>query len=216
MGELGGTVKYLYWSTRRTDRFLQDNDIELQQVSDTAATPSAPFLPVLSRTTTRTGNTRARMASVIESALGKTAVTDFNSPGPIRYAKGVSSVTFGEFITWGNSEKLTRKPAVMFTACDYDANDTRSVAVCLFGSMDNFPDYIQSAGPGFQDGWVSSSAPYVFEFIRSRGAILHEDFTKEEIAVEALRIADGQGLSDTAAVDRDLGVVDAGHQVMAA
>ena len=35
MGEPGGTVEYLYWSARRTGRFVEDNNLAAQQVTRT-------------------------------------------------------------------------------------------------------------------------------------------------------------------------------------
>jgi hypothetical protein len=79
---------------------------------------------------------------------------------------------------------------------NYDRRDRNSVAICLFGSMDNFPEYVQSAGPGYEDeGWVSSSAPAVYNFLKSHGKKYgYPCDTPEEMASEALRIADGQGI----------------------
>jgi hypothetical protein len=194
MAELGGAVSYIYWSTRRTDRFLQDNGIEIASVSNSVTTPAASFMPTLSRTTTRQRNTRAKIANLIEASLGQTAVTDLGAPAPIRYAKGSGSIAFGEFVTW-KPRNPARQPAVMFATSDYSDTDKNSVGVCLFGSMDNFTEYIQKAGPGFDDGWVSSSAPYLFDFIRSRGQKIRNESSKGEMALDALQIADGQGLS---------------------
>lgn len=194
MGELGGTVKYLYWSARRTGRFIEDNNLAAQQVSWTIASPALRWLPVLSRTATSSGSLRPQVARTIERALGQIAVTRFNAPGPIKYAKATSNVVFGEFKTW--QVKPERQPALMFTAVDYDRADQGSVAICLFGSMDNFPEYVRDAGPGFRDGWTSSSAPAVYNFIRSHGQQLDDPyFEPEDMAVEALLIADSQGLS---------------------
>jgi hypothetical protein len=202
MGELGGTVEYLYWSARRTGRFVEDNNLAAQQVAWTIATPALRWLPSLSRTATSSGSLRPQVARTIERALGQIAVTRFNAPGPIKYAKGTSSVAFGEFKTW--MVKPERQPAVMFTAVDYDRRDRGSVAVCLFGSMDNFPEYVQQAGPGFRDGWVSSAAPAVFNFIESHGEQFDDPYFEEgDMAVEALRIADGQGLSEAFTSEHD-------------
>lgn len=194
IGELGGTVQYLYWSSRRTARFLEDNNIGDRQVTRTFTTPAIGWLPTLSQTATSSGSLRPQVAKVIERALGQIAVTRFNAPGPIRYAKGTSTVVFGEFKAW--QAEPERQPALMFTAVDYDRKDRQSVAICLFGSMDNFPDYIQSAGPGSRDGWVSSGAPAVYDFLRSHGKQLPNPyFSADELAIDALGIADGQGLS---------------------
>jgi hypothetical protein len=194
MGELGGTVEYLYWSVRRTGRFIEDNNLAAPQVSRTITSPALGWLPTLSRTASSTGSLRPQIARTIEKALGQIAVTRFNAPGPIQYAQDTSTVVFGEFRTF--HVELERQPALMFTAVDYDKKDRGSVAVCLYGSMDNFPEYVQAAGPGFRSGWVSSSAPAVFNFIKSQGKQFDDPyFEAEDMAVEALGIADGQGLS---------------------
>lgn len=202
IGELGGTVEYLYWSNRRVNRFLEDNDLVVRPVTRTVTSPSLSWLPSFSRSTTSSGNPRPQAAKIVESSLGQSAVSRFNSPGPIKYAKGLSTVVFGQFKTW--LTKPARQPAVIFTAVDYDERDKESVAVCLFGSMDNFPEYVQSGGPGFDgglltEGWVSSSAPAVYNFIASHGTQLDDPyFMPEDMAVEALKIAYKQGLSHAA------------------
>jgi hypothetical protein len=193
MGELGGTVEYLYWSSRRTSRFVEDNNLTVQQVTRTMTSPALAWLPTFSRSTTSTGNLRPQIAKAIEEALGQLAVTRFNAPGPIRYAKGISNVVFGEFVTW--EVKPERQPALIFTVADYDRKDQGSVAICLYGSMDNFPEYVRSAGPGFADeGWVSSSAPAIYNFLASHGQEIEEPLDPETMARDALTTANGQGL----------------------
>jgi hypothetical protein len=74
----------------------------------------------------------------------------------------------------------------------------RSGYLNTYGSMDDFPEYIQSAGPcGNGDahgGWVSSSAQAVFHFIRSHGQVFDGPIGPVEMALDALQIADGQGM----------------------
>jgi hypothetical protein len=213
MRELGGTVEYLYWSTRRTERFLNDNNIPVPQLSTTIASPGRGLLPTFSRTVVDLGNRRPQIAKKIEAALGQIAVRRFDGPSPIKYAKGTSPVVFGEFITW--DVEHGRKPAVMFTAVDYDWQDRRSVAICLYGSMDNFPEHVQAAGPGYDggpldEGWVSSSAPAVYNFIRSHGKQLDDPYYKPaRMAEEALKIADGQGMFKNSGDSDHLGLDEA-------
>ena len=168
MGELGGTVEYLYWSTRRTSRFIEDNGLSVQPVTQTFTSPSFGWLPTFSRSKTSASGVRPQIAKEIEGALGQIAVSRFNAPGPIQYAKGTSVVVFSEFMHV--SSQREDRPTVIFTVVDHSRRDRGSVAVCLFGSMDNFPEYVQSAGPGYADeGWVSSSAPAVYNFLKSHG-----------------------------------------------
>jgi hypothetical protein len=210
MRELGGTVEYLYWSSRRTERFLNDNNISVPQLTTTIASPGRGWLPTFSRTVVDLGNRRPQIAKTIDAALGQMAVSRFDGPGPIKYAKGISPVVFGEFVTWGVEHE--RQPAVMFTVVDHGRRDKRSVAVCLFGSMDNFPERVQTAGPAydggpFKEGWVSSSAPAVYDFIRSHGKQFDDlYYTPALMAEEALKIADGQGIFKNSASGDFLGI----------
>ena len=194
MGELGGTVEYLYWSTRRTSRFIEDIGLSVQPVTRTFTSPSFGWLPTFSRSKTSASGVRPQIAKEIEGALGQIAVSRFNAPGPIQYAKGTSVVVFSEFMHV--SSQREDRPTVIFTVVDHSRRDRGSVAVCLFGSMDNFPEYVQSAGPGYADeGWVSSSAPAVYNFLKSHGKEYGWPCeTPEEMASDALRIADGQGI----------------------
>lgn len=213
MGELGGTVTYLYWSDRRTSKFLRDNGIQLSSTTRTVSTPTLQWLPAFSRSTTIQGSSRHHIANIIESKLGQSAVMTFNSPGPIRYAKAKSSVVFGQFMlteSWIDDDAvrhkaLNRPPALIFSSCDYDDYDRDSVAVCMFGSMENFAGYIQDTGPVRESGggWHSSAAPSVFEFLYSIG---HERSSQElaTLAFNALIIALEQGGSrhDVSGLDR--------------
>jgi hypothetical protein len=197
MGELGGTTEYLYWSARRTSRFMEDNGLSTQPVTQTLTSPSFGWLPTFSRSKTSTTETRPQIATAIEGALGQTAVTRFDGPGPIQYAKGTSIVVFSEFMHACPKRKNYREPTVIFTMADYSRKDRESVAVVLFGSMDNYPEYIQHAGPKKTEGWSSSAAPAVFNFIKSHGKNLGDPpngGTPGEIAVSAFQIGYSQGI----------------------
>lgn len=195
MGELGGTVEYLYWSTRRTSRFIEDNGLSVQPVTRTFTSPSFGWLPTFSRSKTSASGVRPQIAKAIEGALGQIAVSRFNAPGPIQYAKGTSVVVFSEFMHV--SSQREDRPTVIFTVVDHSRRDRGSVAVCLFGSMDNYPEYIQDRGPKSHWGWSSSAAPTVFNFIKSHGKELGRHpfgSTSGEIAGAALQIAYSQGM----------------------
>lgn len=148
MGELGGTVEYLYWSTRRTSRFIEDNGLSVQPVTRTFTSPSFGWLPTFSRSKTSASGVRPQIAKEIEGALGQIAVSRFNAPGPIQYAKGTSVVVFSEFMHV--SSQREDRPTVIFTVVDHSRRDRGSVAVCLFGSMDNFPSTYSRQAQGTQ------------------------------------------------------------------
>lgn len=203
MGEMGGAVTYFYWSKRRTDRFLEDNGLEISPVTRTVTSPSLRAFPTFTRAATTQGGSRSQVAKLIEASLGQVAVTSFDAPGPIRYAKGVGSVVFGEYMDSGAGENAPR-PAIIFTAEDYDELSRDSVAICLFGSMDNFAGQIQSAGPGFSKGWTCSNAPYVFDFLQARCGEIGGWMRRDQLVIEALKIATGQGSTSvyTSTVDK--------------
>ena len=100
---------------------------------------------------------RATIARLIEKDLASGAVTRFNAPPKIHYAKGTSQLIFGEFRTV--SEAQSGKPALIWTAADYDNDDRHSVAICMFGSMSNFTEYIQNAPPASTNPWSASFTP---------------------------------------------------------
>lgn len=196
MGELGGTVEYLYWSTRRTSRFMEDNSLSVQAVTRTFTSPALGWLPTFSRSTTSQSGTRPQIAKAIEDSLGRIAVAKFNTPGPIQYAKGTSTVVFGDFM--GATSQQSECPAVMFTVVDNSRQYREATAVCLFGSMDNFPEYIRESGPRTAEGWTSSAARSVFKYLKSQGRDIEgygslDRDTPGNMALAALQVARDQG-----------------------
>jgi hypothetical protein len=84
----------------------------------------------------------------------------------------------------------------MFTVVDYSRRYREAVAVCLFGSMDNFPEYIRESGPRTAQGWTSSAARSVFKYLKSHGRDIEGDGfldTLGDMAYAALQIARDQG-----------------------
>lgn len=194
MSNSRGSVTYLYWSERNTTAFLEDRGIDLATVTTTTTSPNASWLPTFSKSVERDRMLRPIIANTIEAALGVSLITEFNAPAPIRFAKGIGSVVFGEFKTWMVDTK-GQAPAVIFTTGDHDVDDKGSVAICLFGGMQNFAGRIQDVGPGFVDGWFSSSAPWLFDFLQTLHVGSDSPYTKDELAIEALTIATDQGSS---------------------
>lgn len=191
MGEMGGAVSYLYWAQRRIERYMNDNGIKIRpfKLGASLSLPGVPRIVDFEKEVKR--DQRPEISKKIEATLGASAVTAFDGPAPIRYAKATGGVIFGELAAAADEEEP--KPAVIFTSCDYADNDRDSVAVCLFGSMENFEGSIQAAGPvqASGGGWRASSAPYMLHLLRTRGDILSG--SPEELAVEALKIAGQQG-----------------------
>jgi hypothetical protein len=197
MGELGGAVSYLYWSERRIKNILEDNGLRLRQRSTKLTTPSIQGLaPVVEFTATANGGPplRAEVAKLIEASLGRTIVSSLDSPTEIRYAQGTGSLVFGRFVGEDEAVDGDSLSALIFTSCDYGKIAENGVAVCLFGSMDNFIDFIKTSSPKSERGWTSSAAPNVIGFLRGRWTDDVDEPSREELAGEALKIAERQGI----------------------
>ena len=199
MGELGGAVSYLYWSERRVQAILSDNGIQLPESSSKVTSPSFSGLaPIYEHSVGGRKPQRANIADLIEHSLGQSVISRFDSdPGP-RYAKGVGTLVFGQFInSFEYPQESAKHRALMFTSCDYDDSDQGSIAICLFGSMDNFAGYVNTRDTQYQEGWTSSSAPDVLAFLQGQWVEgRYYPNTREEVAIEALKIADGQGMEN--------------------
>jgi hypothetical protein len=112
---------------------------------------------------------------------------------------GRGTIRFSEF---RGSAKLENQPGLrrVIAYSAFHATDGRHVAVCLFGSMDNFIDFLSVAPqPGFEK-WSFSSSPAVADFIAGDGKIRPQDMSEEHIAIEAVKlalddrdVADGEG-----------------------
>jgi hypothetical protein len=197
VGELGGSVTYLYWSERRVERILSDNGLQFPVRSTKVSSPSVYTLaPTVEYTSNGRTPQRSSIAELVERSLGQAVISNYDSdPGP-RYAKGVGTLVFGEFINdFEDHRKDINRRALIFSSCDYGDSDKDSVAICLFGSMDNFADYVQSSGIPSESGWTSSAAPSVLDFLAGKWTDAVDEPSREEIAIEALKIADSQGMT---------------------
>jgi hypothetical protein len=197
MGELGGSVTYLYWSERRIQRLLSDNGILISTSSTKITSPSiSGLIPTVEHTFNPPLQFRANIAAAIERAFGQTVVSNFDGEPGARYASGRGTLVFGEFIhDYPEHLQGINQRALAFTSCDYDETDKNSVAICLFGSMDNFADYVQTSGTPSENGWTSSAAPSIMNFLSGRWTDAVTEPSREEIAIEALKVADSQGMS---------------------
>jgi hypothetical protein len=139
---------------------------------------------------------KPELAKKVAGALGALAVSDFDSPAPIAFARGRGSIIFGEFVDQSEENKDVDlgypRHALM-----YSRVLTRSglnVGICLFGSMHNYADYIKDAEDHSKNGWTASSAPAVTRFLQNKCTEGDEDYSQEELAHDALQIADSQGI----------------------
>lgn len=162
MGVLGGSTTYLYWSARRVARVLEDNGLQINPGwHKKIVTPSiGGVTPQLELTAPQVPVLRTEVADQLERALGELVVEDLTTTYPVQYAKGVGSLVLGEFVEI-NGRSSNR--AIIFT--EVEQADYGPIAVCLFGSMDNFADYVQEASPLTRDGWTSSATPEIVRFL---------------------------------------------------
>ncbi|MFD0635371.1 hypothetical protein ACFQ9X_31305 [Catenulispora yoronensis] len=187
MGELGEVTEYLYWSERRVSRLARENGIgqaarrSLAVKADVGV--AGPHIQVESGN--RGGElTLNEKADRIEAAVGRRAMEDIAGPPGVQFAKGRTGVSVSQFV--GAEER----PGMMFHIRTPNSAG-RLVDVILFGSMDNVPEYVQKADV-LEDGWTSSSAPFIEEFLASNGERCDcYDFPDgaSYMAVDALQIA---------------------------
>lgn len=106
------------------------------------------------------------------------------------YVAGTGRVEMGRFRSWPD-ETLTA-----YAHTRVDEGNGQTVDVCLFGSMHNYGGWTREVDEPI-GGWFSSAAPYIVTLLESAGAVNSfaddpEDY--EPIAVEALKVAAGQGI----------------------
>lgn len=190
MGELGVVRKYYYWSDRRIHDIATDNDISLStQWLWNLRTPSLPFIGQIEIGEPQRNLRRNEVTRKLETAIGLNAVEDLVTPPPVRFAKGTGHIEFARFI----SSFAGNDGAVMHTQTRNSQGQRADI--CMFGSMDNFSGYFQRADYS-PAGWTSSAWYAIDELLCSRGQQNTSQWDDEESrAVEALKIATGQGIT---------------------
>ena len=190
MGELGTIRRYYYWSDRRIREIAADNDITLTtRWPWNYRTPSIPWVGQVEIGEPQRNLRRNEIANKLESAIGLHAVEDLITPPPARFTKGSGHIEFARFISSyaGNEGAImhARKISSLGQRAD----------ICLFGSMDNFAGYIQQADYN-PSGWTSSAWHAIDELLETHGRKNTSQWDDEESrAVEALKIALGQGIT---------------------
>ena len=198
MGELGVVRKYYYWSDRKVREIATNCDIPLNtRWAWSLKTPSVPYIGQVEVRQQQRNLRRNEVADKIETAIGRRAVEDLVSPPPVGFAKGVGHIEFARL----PETRAANDGAVMHI-------QTRNslgvrVDVCLFGSMDNFWGRIQRADYN-PEGWASSAWYAIEELLASHGQENTSQWDDEESrAVEALKIALGQGVTTYVSEHRD-------------
>jgi hypothetical protein len=194
LGELGTIRRYAYWSDRRVRSIAADNEIDLdRRLHLTLRSPILGVLPQAEVTKERRSVQRHEVALRVERAIGQLAVQDFVTPPSAVFAKGCGEVTLAAYTRVHTNKKSERKGVIAHTRI-ISSNGSR-VEVCLFGSMENCPDYL-SSGEVEAPMWSSSSEWAIEDFIANRGtkpAPIYDD--PESIAVEILRVFNNEGMT---------------------
>jgi hypothetical protein len=118
MGELGAARRYTYWSDRGVKRVADSNNISLKRNWRLAIrSPSAGLVPQAEFAEEPRSLQPHEQALRIEQAIGQLAVEDFVTPPPVRFAKGVSRVTFAAYGRWNmtESQEPTEKAVILHT-----------------------------------------------------------------------------------------------------
>lgn len=156
-----GRYKYLYWSDRAVSEILEGGANKRGTLSLTTPT-FMNVAPSVSWTSTESTLQRDRLARRVEKTLKRGILKD---PVLLRQAphiSGFGQIEFGEFV----SPRGEPVGSLMFTRLR--ASDGTRTVVCLFGSLDNFAGYLTESGTASREGWTSSSAPYVREFLEGK------------------------------------------------
>src|SRR5205807_4291095 len=124
----------------------------------------------------------------VEKGLGPSIVSTFDRPDRTLFARGRGTVTFGEFV--GIDGKSLGMASVFTNTRNSDGTRT---AICLFGSITNFTDYVPTDRASSWEGWTSSAAPYIDRFLNKDCRVGVEFMSREELASAALDVLLKQG-----------------------
>jgi hypothetical protein len=183
-------TKILYRSSRRIGAVAEGHRIDLAPHAATVvSSPNLGALPTVSRRGSARPLTRVEQLRLVEKGLSDQIERSFSTPSERAFAAARTSLSFAHLPE--DPGEVTR--AVMFTEVQPDAE--APVAVCLFGSMDNFSEFLRDAEAPLDDGWSASSLPSVIEYVAGRCLELPSGFrTRYGIAIEAFKIAATGGI----------------------
>ncbi|WP_454199264.1 DUF7019 family protein [Nocardia sp. Marseille-Q1738] len=176
--------KYLYWSDRAIRDIAEENGIELEGRRQWSAGLNLTVANASTKSTEYATRNRLEEAKRIEKFLQPAEVSD--NPPKSAFVRGVGTVSFAEFIS-----SYTNNDAVLLHI-EMRTLNGRRIDVCLFGSMDNLRGF--ETHDGYSDGWTSSNAPVIAEFLASRGMSGPPQWMDEQdLAIEAMKVALHQG-----------------------
>lgn len=190
MNANSGVVHYLYWSDRRIQQFLDHNNAQMRPSREYTIGANLPGVTGTIKNSSRPWS-RDEIALSVERSLGSSLISVFDDPHQILFAKGKGTVILGEFVGINGGDLGTAS----VLASTQNSDDTRT-AICLFGSIANFTDYVSTdRTPSWrrEGGWTSSAAPYIKRFLEEACSAGVEFMTREELASAALNVLLKQG-----------------------
>src|SRR5207245_864635 len=97
MSDRGSIVHYLYWSRKRIEGILDDNNIRLRPPGQSTFGANVAGITA-QRTNPDRPPSRDEIARAVEKGLGPSIVSTFDRPDRTLFARGRGTVTFGEFV----------------------------------------------------------------------------------------------------------------------
>jgi hypothetical protein len=194
--------RYYHWSERTVAKIAEEQSLDLARGSRTLALRPLPR----NQAGIRRARHRDRVARRIRRALGDGVVEDFAAPpqgrggGRVVYVAGVGQVYMGRFMTWSSK----RYTAYVYTRTI--ADNGQRIDVCLFGSMNDFPERIRRADSP-ETGWMTPAARWIEQLLDTDGRANGRPGTPDDyepIAVEALKVVQYQGFDTFAELHRGL------------
>jgi hypothetical protein len=182
-------TKILYWSSRRIGAVAEGHGIDLTSHAATVlSSPRFGFLPTISRQEAARPLSRLEQLKRIEDGLGDLIERGFASDSTFVFAAGRTTVNFAQVPL-----EPTPSRAVMFAELRPDSGTP--VALCLFGSMDNFSEFLRNAKAPLEAGWTNSSLPAIIKCVAARCTDLSAEFSSRHgFAIEALKVATREGV----------------------
>jgi hypothetical protein len=172
-------------------QWLADSGIKIPEPAQTKiVTPNfGSIVPQIERARSAATKSKNDLVDLFCRTFGQLLVDDLGAPAPIKFARGTGDVQFGEFVSPDG------KPLRALISTSVDVGDEYPVAVCLFGSMENYSEFIaESNNNHLQYGWTSSAANDVERFLESR--VIDESSLVDNryaLAREAVKLATRQG-----------------------
>ncbi len=166
LGRPDALNKYTYWSARAIESVTSDNRIGTRFHLKLAELGIPIIGSKLSFERTEKESGRHAAAQELEHRLQGYIDTDAERilRAGAGFMQGVGDVYVTAYGTQSAENAPTGGRAALFTS--WTAENGQRIAVCLFGSMDNFDGWIRDSHPGTVSGWASSATSDVMKWLQ--------------------------------------------------